>query len=922
MAVPDVHDISSLERDIENAEGDDRQLHKLYNNLGLARTHARLHNQALEAHRAEKNACFRLLEGAPRDAKVYVELAIAYRLCGDATMRVERLRHGDGRIIRERARIFHIAHSQHYKGLQAANKALRIKSGFVPAVIEVQAATASVGHTAIELGLETGDESLLQLGCAVTKAAAQLAKDLPPSVKRKERKGRLFSAAINYALALNRLGNVRMARTMLESTAVFAKKEGDSQSFLRAVANLVDALKAEWDLDAAKTYAEMWVEKAEESRDEHEEANARRRLGGVLWDLKEYKAARDMLEAVLVLNTDKATIEEARQSLDVVEGKIADDERDEKALAVLEAELLSFIGNPREEALKRAEAGDLAHNLRKYGVCIDHLERFMHLVDTHKHECDPDKIGFHKQKLGRTVADLAEACWRMKRTADAVRWGTRELLVYGDEKAGQAQAWCNLGNYLSDAGETEKGIEALRRSILYAEECGEEDVLRTAKDNLDIELEKIENLKKNGGVPPAQPVPNLPEMQDFVEPVSVMGGEKPPPVTIDSRHKNSSLDRSAEEALPRLSAALRQPTLKNVGVSTSALGSARNSSVALEDRNSVVYFSGDQSLPRRPFDGTTSSAVFSTTKPLALSQKVTKSALSGAMSSAATSHYKDVADAYKKLCAKERSGFVAREGILSILRTAAANCIMEVSVVNVDLGEKFLSDTELRLVLRALAVFDAGGADGVNLSLARNPLLTDGGLRSFTDDASSRSIIELDLTGCGIDGRGVVHIANACRAGALTGVRRIDLGKNGLGRSGAAADACAKLLIGGVALEEVGLAMNKISRLFFTRMVNSAKAEYEMAIAGGENAGSRVNRIDLSLNNSRNPAAMLEFEAPEELIGCVRILAELCPRLGDIDVRACGAGVEVRRALYELNRSSVRLRVIVVSPGVFDEADR
>lgn len=919
MVLPDLHDINSLERDIENAEGDDRQLHKLYNNLGLANTSARLFNQALEAHREEKNACYRLLHASPKDAKCHVELAIAYRLCGDATMRVQKLRHGDGRIMTERAKIFKIAHSQHFKGLQAAKKALRLKPDFSPAIIEEQAATASVGQTAIELGLETGDERVLRLGCAVTKAAAQLANDLPPSVKRKERKGRLFSAAINYSLALNRLGNAKLSRAMLESTAVFAKKEGDSQSFLRAIANLVDALREEWDLDAAKCYATMWVEKAENLGDEHEEAIARRRLGGLLWDMEEYKEARDMLSAVLALNTDTATAEEARKSLNLVEERIAEDERNEEALETIEAELPSFVGKPREEALKRAEAGDLAHTLRKYSACIVHLERFMYLIDTHKHECDPEKIGYHKQKYGRTVADLAESCWRMKRMMDAVRWGTRELLVYGDEKAGQAQAWCNLGNYLSDAGDTEKGIEALRRSIAIAEECGEDIVLRTAKDNLDIELEKIEEQKKKGGAKGNEPQANLPETDIFDEPISQMVTEKAVPVIIDSRNRSSALNKSAVEALPSFSAALTRPDLSNLGASKKSIAGAQSSAILQEDRNSVIYFSGDTNLPRRAVD-TSSSAVFSVSRPQQLSQKGgTRSGLSGPISSAATTHYKDVADAYKKLCAKDRNGCVPREGILSVLRTAAANCIMEVGTVNVDMSEKFLSDNEVRLVLRALAVFDAGGADGVNLSLARNPLLSEVGLRAFRDDDASRSILELDLVGCGIDARGVAHIANAVRIGALTSVRRIDLGKNGLGRSGEAADACARLLMAGGALREVGFAMNKMSRLFFTRLVNSAKAEQIMT---GSVNQSMVKGIDLSLNNTRNPAALLEFEEAADAIGCLRSLTETCPHLVDIDVRACGAREEVRRALYEFNRSCPRVQVVVVSPGVFDEAHR
>eukprot|EP00171_Calliarthron_tuberculosum_P004383 IDg4383t1 len=472
---PDLHDIPALQRQLENVEGNDGEAHKL-----------------------------RLSSAAPGDSKRLVDLAIAYRRCGDATLRVRALRRGAGRAgraVRERAQIASLAHAQHLKGLAAATRA-----GNGPkARVEVQAAAAAAAHSALARALATREKTDLRAACSAVASAARLATRLGPAeASVHDRRAKVHAAAVNLAIALSALGDRERAKAMLEATAVHARAAGDTDNMMRAVANLADEASAVRDLDAARHYAEMWVKHARDTKDEPEEADALRRLGVVLYEQFEVVPARAAFQRAMLLAADAPARDDAQQNLGIVEQAIEEAEHDTVALDALRIRIpvLAAEGKLVEEARTSMDAGNIAFKLRRYANAILHLERYFELADSH--DCAPETIGVPKGENCTTIANLAESFWACKRYSEAVEWGTRELVSYGDDRPGQAQAWCNLGNYLSDNGQLEEGIDALKRSIEIAEEVGENGIAENAKLNLEIEMEKLEK-ERNGQTEPHRP---------------------------------------------------------------------------------------------------------------------------------------------------------------------------------------------------------------------------------------------------------------------------------------------------------------------------------------------------------------------------------------------------------------------------------
>lgn len=923
---PDLHDINSLEREIENAEGNDHNLHQLYNNLGFAYTDARLFSQALDAHREEKQACARLLGRDTKNIAILVDMAIAYRRCGDATMRVKKLRNKDGHTINDKRHILSIANTQHAKGLKTAKRALSINHNHTGALVEVQAATASVGLTAVELGMETKNEKTLELGACVTKAAALLAKKLPPGcVTARQRKAMLVNAANNCALALNALKDYKKARNMFTAVAVHSKACGDQNSYMRAVANLVDARVKECDFDAAKKYARMWAGKANQLSNEHEEATARMSLGVILGKLCEYEEARSAFQEAIFLFKENDLKNEASKYLRVVEENIEADRRDGANLSKLESRLLQMNEDeddydPVAETTARREAGDIAHTLRRYETCIEHLERFMKLIETKAHICAPDKIGLLPADLGKTVANLADACWKQERFEHAVKWGEKELLAYGDEKAGQAQAWCNLGNYLCDFGRVLDGIEGLRKSIGLAEEAGELEVMETAKVNLDIEMEKLKEKEtilatraNEAAIIPDDSPRAVTRAPNSDAAANMTRGKDNP----RKRRRGTATDRiphsekSIEEILPGFSNTMREAQLEMDESPPSAAlhngASGENSIVVCSNQASArpMGTRGDVLMGGLLQGGTTSSGVFSVSKPHVAGAAVatgtttdgiTKSLISGGFSSAATGgRYRDVADAYKRLCRSKRdgNGMKARDALLDILRKVATEAMLMEEIINVDFSGTFIQDHELRLLLKAVGSLEH--SHGVKLNLAKNPLVSHVGYRAFLDDKTD-IVRELDISGCGIHPKALVHISAAVEAGSLGNLVKLCASKNSLGKHDAAAvKAVARLLTiaSGGNLEEIDLSMNRLGGTFLRRLVEQLDEEND---AGNT---STLKRIYFSLNNTRNPTAFLEGEDGAEWI---EKLAKHLPDLQCIDISGCGASPEMKNALYTLSR--------------------
>lgn len=907
---PDLHDIPSLQRQLENVEGNDSESHKLYNNLGVAYMQARLYNDALAAHRLEKQACHRLSRACPDEASRLVDLAIAYRRCGDATLRVRALRHRSTHTVRERSQIASLAHKQHIKGLAAARRAGDVRF----ARVEVQAAAAACAHSLLAQGLATRKQEDLTKACGAVAAAARLATSLPAGdVSTRARRAMVHAAAVNLAIALSALGENGRAKKLLEATAVRARDAGDTEDMMRAVANLADECAAARDLEAGKRYAEMWVKYAKDSRDGPEEGDALRRLGCVLYEMHELKGARDAFQKAMLLAVDSAARDDAQQNLGIVEQAIEEMEADEKGLDQLRQRVVKMMteGNREEEAKASMDAGNTAFRLRRYSDAIKHLQRYFALLD--KGECDLESIAVSKGVNCTTIANMAESMWACKRFTEAVEWGTRELVSYGDEKAGQAQAWCNLGNYLSDNGQLEEGIDALRRSIEMAEEVGENGIVENAKLNLEIELEKLEHEKKARAVPLRSADPPVLDMHCDMDVDNTV--DVPASVAV-------VLPRfSAKHGLPRNATA--QQTAADDGVMRDV-----NADVSmLQDRcDSVVIFSGDagERTPALPVSRSRSdsraavSAAFSTSRPHAAETR-SRSNRSGMLSGMERSigggrRYIDIASAYKKLCANGNNSVRPRDGLLDVLRKLSARALTagdderESGVMSADFSCTFLSDKEVALLLRALSTLDLN----VALSIARNPLLTDTGYRALASSGTADNIRSLNISGSGVGAGALAAVVTALGQGRpLRQLLEIDISKNGLGRKAdAAADACAALFVASPALEHVNLAMNMLSCAFLRRLVQRLQG-----------AGvSAVKTIDFRLNNRQRPNALLEFDGGEEAYQCVAALCDALRALVRVDVRACGAAHDVRRALYRLGRERAGVSVLVASEGVFDDA--
>ncbi len=617
-----------------------------------------------------------------------------------------------------------------------------------------------------------------------------------------------------------------------------------------------------------------------------------------------------------------------------------------------------------EEAKARISAGELAFRLRRYEEVIVHLERYFELVDNYN--CDPEVTSVALPNHLTSVANLAEAFWQMKKYSEAVHWATRELTSYGDDVAGQAQAWCNLGVYLSDYGKKEEALEALNRSVELAHVAGDLDIAKKAECNIDILTTESE--KSPSAALAMNSVPD-----------AITGI----PAAIRNRAGEQELGASAAAELPRFSARAeasilgplnakspsqphnstsRPQTHNATSPSQPAAGSNvidltgddENAGYVMSRENSIVILSGNPSnnqrcsqhppvfgsdfasTPNRRRDvNATSSAAYSYSKPREPRENMSRSnfsrGCSGAdRSSAGSRKYVDVASIYKKLCASDsRRKTTARQGILEVLRAASASVLTSIDVengtecVHIDLQGSFMGDSELPYLFQALAAF--GNFKPIAFDLSYNPLLSDTGYRCFVGDArmsSCANIRVLNLSCAGVDGKALQLIAEAMRPGqGLAHVKDLSLSKNALGRHPVlCVEACATLFTAASSLESVDLSFNLLSSAFFTQLVNSIQLK-KSANAGTIHRSSTLQHVDLKLNNRRNPTAMLEFDKSGDAVECVAQLTRLMPTLQSIDVRSCGAPFSVRKALYAFVRgANVSDKILIVSPGVFDEA--
>jgi tetratricopeptide (TPR) repeat protein len=986
---PNKYDVSSLERALENAENVDAVAHELYNNLGLAHAAAGRHRAALRAHRAEKQACKRLVAENDGNAARLLDLSIAYRHCGDATLKVNVLTVGPATAVCDddddddessrpvnkitaRVDIARSAFTQHEKALNAAVAAH--KAGGKGGIVEVQASLAAMAQSALAVAHETREEYDYDRVASLCARAVTMAEKLSDNDVggHKARFGMTLSASVNLASAISGLGDKKKAKRLFQATGVRARHIGDKLNLIRCIANLAEEADDDGDWPLCIEYVDEWITLAKSQNDDSEEADALRKRGTVLFEMRKHEDAREALDRAALLARDVSAREEALKFLHLVELEIEEIRVARETLETVTKKVsVAFeSGDVIEEARLRLSASEAAFTLLSEDTAVfDHLSRYFALVD--EYGCSTMTTGVDEIRHCSAVANMAEVHWRGGRFGEAVEWGMRELAVYADDLAGQSQAWCNIGIYLEDSGKHEKAKDALNRSIALAEEAGDKQLRDKAELNLNIiiethaereqqeqmnvdsgEIDNFDNLEGDhsdivtAGVlshmPVGDPVASNSNIMHANDDENASGtnmtgisalvatsfGEKTP---IDSRRGTGSGGE--------LSIVVNSDNVNGVGVSSREWiigGSAARS-------NEIVNGLSNQ---RRQARIDQSLGAYSTC-----------GGNGGDRSSAGSRRYMDLSTAYRKRCmavAYGKQTVEPRALILEKLRTLSAKLITgcESDVMTLDVSASFLGDDEFIPLFESLAALPVNEPQ-LSVNLRLNPLLTPASICWLAGTAASaaaaaaappardvifrparvssgpprslQSIVSLNLSGTGLDAASFGALARALngRTGTLPSVATLDVGKNGLGGAPAlAADAVARLLTQPSALQTLDLSLNLLSNTFLSLVADNVERLILLRLPGSPPCG--VYEIDLSLNNRRAPTALLE--APSSaVVGWVRRLIRAVPSLGRLDVRASGGVGPVRRGLFELREELIAegngFELVVASPEVYDEEE-
>lgn len=925
-------DIIELEQALENAEDADAEVHKLYNNLGLAHAAAGNHRQALKAHREEKHACQRLIGAAKRPDSRHLDLSIAYRRCGDATLRVDSLLVTDGsrrgRIRRKkltsREEIARRAHEQHRKALSIAMQAR--DAGVRGACFEVQAASAAMAYSSLQISLEAKCQKQFATTVCLCNRAAMLAENLSDDEANgaEARYSMILSAAVNLSIAMSGLGHKQRAKTLFEAVGVRAKEMGDTTNLIRCVANLAEEASEESDWQLCLEHVDMWIALAKQEKDLGEEAGALLKRGTALFELGRLTDAHTAFDRAAVIGRDDQAREEARRHLESVETELEEIRKADEALKDLVPRCMHAldIGDAVSESRLRLQAGEAAFKLRKNVDVLEHLGRYFVLVD--EYGCVPSATGVEEIRYCNAFATMAEVHWREKRPALAVEWGMRELSAFKDDIAGQAQAWCNIGIYLDEDGKQERAKEALSRSILLAKRANDEPLLRQAESNLKV---VIANQSENE------------RMLDKDESEHTDG------VASEARGVRSIENNPVQSV---------QTSEEHARTKSSPTG-ARNCHES--EVHSVVDYSGNFartssfSSPHVPDLDTSHDGCVSRNTHADHSRAHSRDMFSTGTkpvsdrSSFAMGRHFDLAAAYKNDCSvaasKRGEAVTARDVLVERLRSLSAKLVAadDSEVVSIDLSATFLEDDEFSLILRSLARIRER-EPLLSIDLRFNPLLSGRCFNRFVTYPrgplfSFPAVYSLDLSGTGLDSASFAVLARAMgRAGALCQVTHLSAGKNALGRSlGGAADALAVLLVQSNVLRTVDLSLNLLSDRFLFLLMDNIDCLLRKQ-SGATFSESRVEQLDLRLNNRQSPKALLECDADsvDFLIDRTRRLFQAIPSLRTLDVRACGATREVRHRLYclgeELRSSPCResegsdpVELRITSASVYDDAE-
>lgn len=920
------YDVDALERILENSEHNDTEAQKLYNNLGLAHAANRNFRASLKAHREEKTICKRLLAASPHDAARHLDLAIAYRRCGDVIPKLDRLVNANNVRINKREDIIRAAQTQHSKGLNTArNTPMNLKTR--PLLqLELQAASAALAQSTLSLADHTLKRAHFIDAVKASARAARLANSLEvghAGLSHSAKQSLLLGIALNHALGFSGLGDKKRARLMLHAVAMRARALDDHSNLVRALSNLGEEASDECEWDLCEAYTREWVRLARRAEDHCDEADALRKLAVVLREVGDLHGAETALNSAIRLPGSAEGKVEAKTFLKVIQQDIVEHDLARKELKTLQrdAEVCMRRGEYTEEAKLRIAAGNCAFTLRNSDLVVEILGRYFELVDDFG--CNAIVTGVEECVHNSAIANMGEAYWKLKNHERAVHWATRELSVFDGDLPGQAQAWCNLGVYLDDYGKKERAMDALRQSIEIASKCGETDTKARAEGNLQLierEVRQKANMDKGAG-----------------------------------GHKNSNEKRHSDEGIPRRdSGAISQHTIacstgsfirrKRVSVELNEAGA--NEEIMCRDDAGEKSIIIDSSQPLKKVKtheahnhnsrGAESSydmkrTCTSTKQSMRggrhrgeqmMSARSRDTGMEELLSSGGFKNIVDVVAEYRAICGRsQRQGIRVRPMIVNALRDVRSTLLSReardqrfLSAARLNLSGLLVDGDDLSVICQALSI--VGAEHDVFFDLSLNPMINESAYdcmnsRKFSSPVILHSIKQLDLSCAGLSAETVRKLADALNEqGALSYLTSIALGKNALGRHGrATAVAVARMLCCPSQLRSMDLSLNMLSNSFLpdlTERLQNAEGKDTLSV-------SLLQTLNLSLNNRRGPTGLLETSHTRDMLGRFSQLFKSLPSLVSVDVRACGASLEMRRSLRRLCDSFVESNRIIIT---------
>eukprot|EP00178_Gracilaria_changii_P016678 TRINITY_DN479_c2_g1_i2.p1 TRINITY_DN479_c2_g1~~TRINITY_DN479_c2_g1_i2.p1 ORF type:complete len:933 (+),score=159.59 TRINITY_DN479_c2_g1_i2:4509-7307(+) len=894
--------IAQLQRQLENLEDhNDSEAQKLYNNLGLAYLQARRYRHALNAHRREKAACKRLVDSNPDNLQHRLDLAIAYRRCGDVMLKLDRLVDAHENLITEKADVIRAAHKQHRHALQIARA---IDSA--PASLERHAASAAIAHSALALAMETKSVSAFTHAAQCCIRAAQLIDCIDPNCSGAlpvDRNGMTHGLAVNFAIALSGMGEKKKAKTMLHAVVLNAKRVNDMPNFVRAIANLAEEAGEEDDWKACQFFSRQWVQMARQAGDEPDESDALRKLAVALREMQDFRGAKEALDRAIVIAATRDAADEARRFLEIIEQDMDDYEQTQRQLAAAQRSAAESENESNfvEEAKHRLTAGNHAFALKKWKLAADLLQRYFVLVD--EFGCNTAVTDIPDATHNSAVANVAEAMWKMKKYEQAVKWASRELAVFDGDDAGQAQAWCNLGVYLDDFGNKQKAIDALQKSMFFAEKATDKEIFKRAQINLELIQEE---LQKSTASEDGEPLNLSREQQMDLE------GEAP----INTRNRLLTDNHMQGDSNPSQSP-------HNFVFRTSETHTPPNDATASDNgEKSVMVIStqpGVQISKRRRTPTESNQYLSENVHRSSVGDHTNNSrsypsrggTVTADRSSFGFKRIIDLVTEYKKICGARQSSRVRVQGrVVRALRSLSSQLIArdacdESSVVPLvlNLSHMLLGNEDISAILETLSKIGDGSSISLNLSF--NPTATSSAYdclnpRSYLSPSNLQCLKELNLSCSGLTGHALRILADALRAnGSLSSVMNVNVSKNALGRqSRSTAFSVARLLSDAFRVEQFDISNNLLPNTFMEDLVENLKRLRKDQTA---TKISCVRKVSLALNNRCFPSALLDVDNPEAIATCFSQLFTILPHLEVVDVRACGANNRLRGLLRGLS---------------------